>query len=68
MEDRRVQDQRYVPNQKKMDEMDKLAVLGKVEKSLQRRYHNQDATMKPAKDRKLSEKPPPYEKGGSEKK
>ena len=50
-----------------MDEMDKLAVIGKVEKSLQRRMHNQDATMRP-KEKKPAEKKPVHEQSMAEKK
>lgn len=57
MEDQRFDDQRYVRSQERIDEMERDALVGKVEKSLQRRMHNQDATMKPKKE-KVPEKAP----------
>lgn len=68
MEDRRIQDQRYERSQEKIDEMDKLAVIGKVEKSLQRRMHNQDATMRPKEKQPVENTPLYGSKKVSEKK
>ncbi|KAL9061487.1 MAG: hypothetical protein Q9162_000018 [Coniocarpon cinnabarinum] len=49
MESKRLNDQRYVPSSEKELDMDKAAVLGRVQKALDRRYSGQDCEMKPRK-------------------
>ena len=51
LENKRLQDQRYVPSSEKDELMDKLALAGKVSKALDRRYSSQDAEWRPKKSK-----------------
>jgi hypothetical protein len=54
LESKRLQQQRYDPTPEKSDNLSKLALGAKVERALDRRMTDQDASMRP---RILSEKP-----------
>lgn len=54
LENKPLQQQRYVPSAEKTDDMSKLSLGAKVERALGRRMTGQDAVMK---QKPLSEKP-----------
>jgi len=54
LENIHLQKQRFVPSQKKTDEMSKLNLGAKVEKALGRRMTNQDAVFKTKSKRTLT--------------
>ena len=56
MESKQMQDQRYQPSSEKDEVMDKLALAGKVQKALDRRYSSQDAEWKPKTKKGTGEK------------
>lgn len=47
LEQKRLQQQRYAPTQEKSDSLSKLALGAKVERALERRMTDQDATFRP---------------------
>jgi len=57
LENRLLQQQRFVPSAQKTDDLSKLALGAKVERALGRRMTDQDAVLKQKKIISLSEKP-----------
>lgn len=55
LENKRLQQQRFVPSTEKTDNLSKLALGAKVERALGRRMTSQDAVMRTSKT--ISEKP-----------
>lgn len=56
LENKRLQDQRFVPTPRKADDLSKLALGAKVERALGRRMTGQDAVMPKKKTTIISEK------------
>ena len=56
LENKRLQDQRFVPTPRKADDLSKLALGAKLERALGRRMTGQDAVMPKKKTTVLSEK------------
>lgn len=58
LDNKRLQQQRFVPSAEKTDDLSKLALGAKVDRALARRMSSQDAVMKEKSTNTLSEKSP----------